>query len=103
MEVARVDDEVVPIVGRDVAVSDAAEIGNDDFETSCGQRLDVAPPDPLRLRVAVNQQQRDAANAFVDECQRTPSATTALSTANASAGGACGWGGRWRGSYLKDT
>jgi len=52
MEVARVGDEVVPIVGRDVAVSDAAEIGNDDFETSCGQRLDVAPETPRGLLVA---------------------------------------------------
>ena len=49
----------------------AAKVGGHAV-TGCGQRRDVAPPDALGLRVAVQQKQRVPADALVDVGQRQP-------------------------------
>ena len=58
--------DVVEAVGREARVAVAAEVGRDHLEARAGERPDVAPPDALRLRVAVQEQQRGAAGAFAD-------------------------------------
>ena len=50
--------DVVEVVGREVAVAEAAEVGHDDLEAGGGERFDVAPPDALGLGLAVDEQQR---------------------------------------------
>ena len=70
VQIARIGDDVVVIVGRQVAVADTAKIRCDDLEARRGQRLDVAPPDPLGLRIAVDQQQWRPADSLVNEGQR---------------------------------
>ena len=52
--------DVVEPVRADVAVAEAAQVGDDHVEAGGGQRLDHPPADPLRLRPAVHQQQRHA-------------------------------------------
>ena len=64
VHVARVRGQVVDVVGREVAVAVAAQIGGDDLEARRRQHLDVAPPDALGLRIPVQQQHRVAANAL---------------------------------------
>ena len=56
--------DVVEVVRREARVAVTAEIGSDDLEARGGERADVAPPDPLGLRVPVEQQQRDTARAL---------------------------------------
>src|SRR5699024_5459566 len=51
------------------AVAEAAQVGDDDLEAGVRQRGDVARPDPLRLRPAVDEQQRRAALALAPEGQ----------------------------------
>ena len=64
VDVARVHREVVHVVGRQIAVAVAAEVGDDDLEARGGERRDVAPPDALGLGIPVQQEQRVAADAF---------------------------------------
>ena len=70
VDVATPGGEVVHIVGRQVRVAVAAQVGRDHLMAGLGQRRDVAPPDAFRLGIAVQEQQRIAANTFVDERQR---------------------------------
>ncbi len=62
LHVARVRGEVVEAIGRQPGVAEAAQVGGDHLEAGFGQGADVAPPDPLRLRPAVDEQQRVAAD-----------------------------------------
>lgn len=52
VQIARMRGGVVEPVGRQVGIADA-QIGNDHLEAGGGERLDVALPDALRLRPAV--------------------------------------------------
>ena len=61
MQVARVGGEVVEAVGREARLAEAAQVGNDHLEAGGGEWLDVPPPDPLRLRPAVDEEQGVAA------------------------------------------
>jgi len=61
---------VVDVLRREVGVAVAAKVGRDDLITRLRQRRDVAAPDPLGLWIAVKQQQRISADAFVDERER---------------------------------
>ena len=63
---------VVEVVGREVGVAVAAQVGDDDLEAGRGERLDVAPPDALGLGVAVHEQQRVAAHALPHEREIEP-------------------------------
>ena len=69
VEVEGVRGDVVVAVGGEVRVAEAAQVGSDDLEAGLGERADVAPPDPLRLRVAVHEQDRDAPGSLVHERQ----------------------------------
>ena len=71
VHVAGVQREVVLVIGRQIAVAVAAQVGGDHLESGLGERRDVAPPDALRLRVPVQQEQRRAALALthVTECE----------------------------------
>ena len=62
--VDRVRRDVVEVVGREARVAVPAEVGGDHLEARVGEWADVAPPDALGLRVPVEQQQRDATDAF---------------------------------------
>ena len=62
--------DVVEAVGREARVAVAAQVGRDHLEAGVGERLDVAPPDALRLRVAVHEQQRSAADALAHVRER---------------------------------
>ena len=66
LHVARVGGGVVVVVGRQPGVAEAAQVGHDHLEAGLRQRLDVAPPDPLRLGPAVDQEERLAALALAD-------------------------------------
>ena len=70
VQVERVRGHVVEAVGREVGVAVAAQVGRDDLEAGVGQRLDVAPPDALGLRVPVNEHDRRAAHALVHVGER---------------------------------
>ena len=60
VEVAAVGGDVVEPVRPDLAVAEAAEVGDDHLEAGGGQRRDHPPEDPLGLRPAVDEQQRHA-------------------------------------------
>ena len=64
VRVAAVRRHVVEPVGRDVAVTEAAQVGHDDLEARLGERLDDPPPDALRLRPAVHEHERAAPPTF---------------------------------------
>jgi hypothetical protein len=66
VHVARVHREVVDVGGRQIAVAVAAQVGDDDLEPGGGEWRDVAPPDPLGLRIAVEQEQWVSADALAD-------------------------------------
>ena len=66
----RVRRDVVEAVGGEVGVAEAAEVGGDHLEARGGERRDVAPPDALRLGVAVHEQERHAADALAHERER---------------------------------
>jgi hypothetical protein len=51
--------------GRRWRITKATLVGNDDFKASIGQRLDVAPEDPLGRWPTMREHQRDTADAFV--------------------------------------
>ena len=70
VDVAGVHREVVDVVGREVAVAVPAQVGDDDLEARRRERRDVAPPDPLGLGVAVEQQQRVPADALAHVRER---------------------------------
>ncbi len=72
VQVHRVGRDVVEAVRGEVGVADAAQVGGDDLEARGGERPDVAPPDPLRLRIAVHEQQGHAAGVLVHERQVHP-------------------------------
>jgi hypothetical protein len=69
LDVARARGDVVDAVAGRRRGAEAAEVGGDDLEARGRQRLDVAPPDPVRLRPAVEQHERHATGALVDEGQ----------------------------------
>ena len=56
--------DVVEAVGREARFAVTAQVGRDHLEARGRERGDVAPPDALRLGVAVHEQQRRAAHAF---------------------------------------
>ena len=76
--VDRVRGDVVEVVGREARVAVAAEVGRDHLEAGGGERPDVAPPDALGLRVAVQQ--------AAAGCRRRPSRTYAMRHAVADLG-----------------
>ena len=64
VQVAGVEDEVVGVLYGEIGVAVAAQVGHDDFKARSDQRPYVAPPDAFGLRVAVDQQERVAADAL---------------------------------------
>jgi hypothetical protein len=56
-------------VGGHVGVAVAAQVGRDHLEAGRGERADVSPPNPLRLRITVDQQQWEAARALAYESE----------------------------------
>jgi hypothetical protein len=65
-EITAVEDEIVGVVLRQIRIAVAAQIGNDDLVACLGEGPDVAPPDALRLGIAVDEQERMTADAFAD-------------------------------------
>ena len=55
---------VVVVVLGEPGVAEPGEVGHDHLEPGRGQRLDVPPPDPLRLGPPVQQEQREPARAL---------------------------------------
>ncbi len=64
VHVACVRRDVVVVVVGEPRVAEPREVRHDHLEPRRDQRLDVPPPDPLRLRPPVQQQQREAARAL---------------------------------------
>ena len=75
VHVAAVGGEVVHIVGGQVRVPEATEVRHDHLVAGGDEGVDVAPPDPLRLRVPVEQQQRVPADTLADVGDRQPVAS----------------------------
>src|SRR5690606_4042323 len=67
VEVAGVRCDIVVSVRADLRVAEAAQVGNDDLEPRLGKGSDVSPPDPLRLRPAVHEDDGESPNTFPHE------------------------------------
>ena len=65
VEVAAVGDDVVGVIGRQIRIPVTTQIGDDHLVAGGDQRLDVAPPDPFGLRIAVDEQQRSPTDALM--------------------------------------
>jgi len=79
VQIARVRGDVVEAVGRDVGVAETAQVRDDHLEAGLGERCDHAPPDALRFRPAVDEQQRTgAAGILVDERLTEPADVRAM-------------------------
>lgn len=61
MQVPAGGNDILEAVGPGLAVTEAAQIRDDDLESRVGEGSDVAPPDAPGLRPAVNAQQREPA------------------------------------------
>jgi hypothetical protein len=60
--------DVVEVVRREARIAMAPEVGRDHFEARGRERRDVAPPDALGLRIAVQEEQRRAPDALAHVC-----------------------------------
>ena len=85
--VPRVGGDVVEAVGGEAGIAEAAQVGDDHLEARRGQGRDVAPPDPLGLGPAVDQQQRVATDSRAHVGELDPTHLGALECE--------GVGGRW--------
>ena len=66
VQIAAVGDEVVGIGFREIRIAMSPKVGNNDLKTSSNKRFDIAPPNALRFRIAVNQKERISADTFTD-------------------------------------
>ena len=58
---------IVKAVRAESGVAEAAQVWSDHFEPRRGQRCDVAPPDALRFRPPVDEQQRRPSTSLMHE------------------------------------
>jgi len=56
---------VEPVAGK-IRIAETPQVRDDHLESRSCERLDVPPPDPLRLRPSVKQEQREPALALAD-------------------------------------
>jgi hypothetical protein len=64
VEIAAVGNEVVGIAVGKAGVSMASKVGNDYFEASSNEWLNVSPPNSLGFRVTMNKEKRVPAHSF---------------------------------------